>query len=112
MPRYRKPAQATTSLVVRLHTLNVVNGVTWDKIALLDDFHDIPPGTLNDIYHSGKVPAKWRARLLPPVVAERVAVHKTDMTSAARTLVNNLPEDKVKELIKLLMAKFATEEPT
>lgn len=112
MPKYRKPARATTSLVARLHALNTVDGLTWDKIALLDDFYGIPPGTLCDIHNTGKVPAKWRARLLPPVIAGRVAVSKTNMPSAARTLVNNLPADKVRELGKLLMAKFASGEPT
>ena len=75
--------------------------LTWTEIALRPVFCDIPVGTLHDIYHTGKVPRKWRPTL-GLKGRPRVAIHKEDMNSAANTIVNNLSREKIVKLCELL----------
>jgi len=79
-------------------------GLAWTDIQQQwKTFEPIPGGTLSSIYHTGKVPHIWKDRLLkkrsyPP----RIAIHKEDMESAARSIVANLSSEKVLELVGLL----------
>lgn len=54
--------------------LNRTDGIPWRKIALLDDYRGIPPGTLCTFAKTGYAPPRHRAKLGLPVSARVVSV--------------------------------------
>lgn len=63
------PLPVRTSDIVqeRLKVLHDTHGLSWRKIAALDEFAPIPAGTLCAVYNGEPVPHRWRARLGIPV---------------------------------------------
>ena len=79
--------------------------LSWPAIAAEPCFSPIPFGTLREIYETGTVPRKWWGRL--GVGAKhprpRLTIHKENMRSAYRSIIDNLPPEKVEELTRLLL---------
>jgi len=88
----------------RLKYLRGVLGWSWPKIAESVEFSPIPAGTLYNIVTEGEVPKKWWGMLNVRATLEtkRIAIHKTDMDSAAKTIMANIALDNVYLLIEKL----------
>jgi hypothetical protein len=87
----------------RIRRLHDIDGLSFPKIAALDEFSPIPPSTLNSIYHGGKIPKKWNDQLnYPPPRPPRIAISLTDPTSAARTIKGHMDENNISMLVELL----------
>ena|SRR3990167_5569303 len=116
-----------------LRSLKGTTGLTWRKIALLDDYSPIPAGTLSTIAKDGYIPRKWRLRLGLPALApapvclkcgnvhvtkkcmanngnghrpRRVAIRIDNPESAARTIEKHFGKAFVSELIELLDNRY------
>lgn len=59
----RMPVRTPDIVSKALFELNRYQHLSWRKIALLDDYSGIPPGTLSSIAKGYPVPRKWYARL-------------------------------------------------
>lgn len=97
------PVTAHDSPRSRLRRLKGTSGLSFRALALVEPYIGIPPGTLSVFHSGGKLPAKYRAQLGYAMPPPRIAIHKTDMPSAARTLIKNLDPEKLVELMDLLM---------
>lgn len=94
---YATAKQAQKALIYYRDVL----GHSYSKIAESAPWCEIPLGTISDIYHTGKVPRKWRG-LLGLKSRPRISIHKEDMNSAASTIYNNIDHDKIIELMRQL----------
>lgn len=87
--------------------LRDTKSLTWREIALETLFRDIPIGTLHRIYKTGRVPRRyWRRfgiRAVP--VTSRIAISKTNMASAARSILLNIDRANAVALAGLILER-------
>ena len=77
----------------RLKCLHDIQGLSWPKIAALEEFQGIPHSTLANIAKTGIVPKKWRHRFAGVGAVDnrqRISIHKENMESAAATIVRHI----------------------
>jgi hypothetical protein len=112
----------------RLRDYHDTVGLSWPKISANTEFSPVPAGTLCSIYHGYPVPLKWRKHLGMSEKIKvsgclhcgkvhttkrctsgnhrprphRIAVRTGDPSSAAKSIIKHMDEDKVKQLVELL----------
>ena len=64
------PVTKSDSTIERLKELRGTSGLSWHKIAALDEFRPIPAGTLHKMVKTGRIGPKWRGRLGLPEQAK------------------------------------------
>lgn len=82
--------------------LNRTYGYSYRQISTMGVFKGIPHGTIRNIGAGGDIPKHWRSQLIAPKPTDRIAISKSSMESAARTLRNNLTPAQVSTLAWLL----------
>ena len=77
--------------------------LSWAEIAAKTEFLPIPPGTLCSIYHGVPIPKKWYKHFgLPRPRPPRIAIRLDNPESAARSIMKNMDQEVIGELIELL----------
>jgi hypothetical protein len=91
-----------------LYILNRGIGLSFARLATLDHFSGIPPGTLSTIAKTKQVPKVWQARLgARPRQRPRFTGNRVNMQSLADTIWSQVDDpEKVLQLTQLLRAKL------
>ena len=123
------PFRNSEAVRKELKVLHDTVRLSWPGIAANNEFSPIPAGTLCSIYHGAPVPLRWRKKLgmsekkkisgclhcgvvhttkrctstnrsnpRPP----RIAIRLDKPKSAADTILNNMDQEVIEELIELL----------
>jgi hypothetical protein len=89
-----------------LDKIKSTTDLSWEGISKVVSFFDgIPAGTLHYIHRTGRVPRKWRRRLgISDIRDHRLAISKTDVESAANTMLNNLDHSFLQDLVVYIWA--------
>ena len=81
--------------------------MTWREIRATALFYEIPIGTLHRFYRGEDLPRHYWERFgIKRPSRNRIAISKDNMTSAARTIINNVETEKVAELVRLLKERI------
>ena len=111
-----KNSDTVSAEIIELHD---TYGLSFRQIAALPSWRGIPAGTICSIYNGERVPNKHRRKLGMPRLVKvpetmvrkrapngsarprprRVAVHTTDVNSAADTLMNNFETGFLKQVM-------------